>query len=131
MMPLVQIQRAPVYDCQKCGACCSFYLRHVDGVDADTPELIADPDLTHFVENDVKFTWPDGDVDTYHMEGHVMRAKVVNGQPVCVALAGQVGQSCACTVYEHRPTACRNFTAGSPACLYGRRWAGLEDPPKA
>ena len=39
----------------------------------------------------------------------------------CLALSGVVGESVLCTIYEHRPQACRQFKAGSPLCLEARK----------
>ncbi|HEX4862640.1 MAG TPA: hypothetical protein VFV02_01120 [Acidimicrobiales bacterium] len=36
------------------------------------------------------------------------------------------GENRRCTVYERRPTACRNFEPGSPACLSARARFGLD-----
>lgn len=47
--------------------------------------------------------------------------------PRCAALTGRVGQKAACGIYEWRPSPCREFEAGSPACDMARRRHGL--PP--
>ena len=39
----------------------------------------------------------------------------------CVALTGTVGVSVGCSIYDHRPSACRAFTPGSPLCLEARK----------
>ncbi|MCA0327045.1 MAG: hypothetical protein LCH89_15805, partial [Proteobacteria bacterium] len=43
----------------------------------------------------------------------------------CAALTGRLGQRVACGIYEWRPSSCREFAAGSPACLVARRRHGL------
>ena len=45
--------------------------------------------------------------------------------PRCAALWGQIGQQVRCGIYEWRPSPCREFEAGSPACLRVRRAHGL------
>ena len=53
--------------------------------------------------------------------------------PRCVALAGEVGRSVACTIYGRRPGPCRDFAPDAPlgigddACDRARRRHGL--PP--
>jgi Fe-S-cluster containining protein len=47
------------------------------------------------------------------------------GDRVCVALDGRVGKQVFCTIYEHRPSLCRQFEAGSPECFEARRAAGV------
>jgi len=43
----------------------------------------------------------------------------------CAALTGKLGQQVACGIYEWRPSPCREFQAGSPACNLARRRHGL------
>lgn len=47
--------------------------------------------------------------------------------PRCVALAGTVGESVCCTIYEQRPGACRNVLPGDEKCERARARHGL--PP--
>ena len=82
--------------------------------------------IRRFVDEEIKFQWPDGDVETVHHEGFVMRTKALNGWPVCIALTGEVGAKVSCSVYDFRPTPCRTFEAGSAACLHVRKWAGID-----
>jgi len=35
----------------------------------------------------------------------------------CVALAGTIGTNVKCSIYDHRPTACRKYEAGEKECL--------------
>lgn len=43
----------------------------------------------------------------------------------CAALTGTVGHKAACGIYEWRPSPCREFEAGSPACDRARMRHGL------
>ena len=45
--------------------------------------------------------------------------------PRCAALTGKLGEKVACGIYEWRPSPCREFEAGSPACLQARARLGL------
>ena len=44
---------------------------------------------------------------------------------ICIALQGPIGGPCGCSIYERRPPACREFTAGTEECFDTRRIAGL------
>ena len=43
----------------------------------------------------------------------------------CIALEGELGKSVSCSIYDDRPSACRQFEAGSESCLHLREKAGL------
>lgn len=98
------------YDCMNCGACCahfrvSFYagetdFHTVDGVPVDTVEAISPFRVC--------------------MQG--TRGKV----PRCTQLNGVIGKSVSCQIYQNRSTACRDFEAGSEACIRARIAHGLE-----
>ncbi|WP_020408513.1 YkgJ family cysteine cluster protein [Hahella ganghwensis] len=45
----------------------------------------------------------------------------------CVALEGEIGGDIRCNIYEQRSSTCREFEAGSEACLRARRKHGLDD----
>ena len=47
----------------------------------------------------------------------------------CAALTGKVGTKAACGIYEWRPSPCREFAAGSPACERARMRHGLPPIP--
>jgi Fe-S-cluster containining protein len=47
------------------------------------------------------------------------------GRPACVALEGEVGGSCGCSIYPDRPDVCRHFEVGEALCLEAREQAGL------
>ncbi|ABC27988.1 predicted Fe-S-cluster oxidoreductase [Hahella chejuensis KCTC 2396] len=46
-------------------------------------------------------------------------------QPRCHALCGDIGGYTTCSIYEQRPTPCREFEAGSEGCLKARAKHGL------
>ena len=93
------------FDCQSCGACCSY--------SADWPrfstEHEADLDLipSRFVAKD----------------GSGMRCSGVR----CSALSGEVGKSTSCTIYGLRPDVCRICLPGDEACLTARRAFGMAE----
>ena len=85
-------------DCQSCGACCahkwSWPILRRDRSDAvNIPEAMVRADLP------------------------LMRTT----ESRCVALSGEVGHRVGCTIYDARPSACRNFVPGSALCLEARK----------
>jgi Fe-S-cluster containining protein len=46
----------------------------------------------------------------------------------CAFLNGKIRENVACTIYETRPTTCREFEAGSDRCHAFRRMYKLEEP---
>ena len=108
-------------DCQECGACCL--------ADYDSPEYV------HMTE---------AEANIFVLAGHgekVYRDKRSKsfGEPLpsvktcydrrgnckCVALEGELGGKVRCTVYDIRPSVCRNFKPGSAVCYEARRAAGM------
>jgi Fe-S-cluster containining protein len=47
------------------------------------------------------------------------------GRPACVALRGEVGVACGCSIYPDRPNVCRQFEVGEALCRDAREQAGL------
>jgi Fe-S-cluster containining protein len=45
--------------------------------------------------------------------------------PRCTALVGEVGQSVQCTIYDGRPSPCREFDVEHAACHRARQRCGL------
>jgi Fe-S-cluster containining protein len=90
-------------DCQACGACCSFsptWPRFSTEPEADLASIPA-----RFVSDD------QGGMRCYGAR--------------CSALAGRVGSSTSCLVYELRPDVCRACVPGDDACLEARSSFGL------
>ncbi|WP_189524519.1 MULTISPECIES: YkgJ family cysteine cluster protein [unclassified Mesorhizobium] len=94
---------APVFDCQSCGACCSY--------SAEWPRFSTEDDaqLDRIPEKHV----------AADLSG--MRCDGVR----CSALSGEVGKSTACTIYELRPDVCRACMPGDDECLMARRALGF------
>lgn len=91
------------YDCQACGACCSY--------SADWPRFSMESDETLALIPE-KFVSAD-------LSG--MRC---DGQR-CMALSGEIGKFVACTIYDVRPEVCRACMPGDPECLMAREEHGL------
>jgi len=92
-----------IYDCTKCGACCRGF--DVDLVWSD-----------HGVPEDMTERTTDN-IDLFKMRQHK------DGS--CVALCGNIGESVSCSVYENRPSVCRDFQPGNIQCQLIRIQEGL------
>ena len=100
-----------VPDCVTCGVCCSFTL--IAPIEKDRNE-----GLPSYWE-----VYPDDAPDEPPIL-RVMPRDDENGQ--CVNLDGELGKKVGCSVYEHRPSGCRDFEAGSDRCREYRRMYGIE-----
>jgi len=79
--------------CMSCGACCACFRTSLYWTESD----LASPDgVPHCL--------------TDHLQNHFLVMKGTDiPVPRCIALSGSIGGPVRCTIYEHRPTACRNF----------------------
>ena len=114
--PPRQATPEPALDCQGCGACCahfrvSFYWAEADDAPGGTVPVM----LTRQVNAQLRC-----------MAG-------TEARPVrCVALAGEVGNRVACTIYDQRASSCRDLQPGDEKCRRARAAHGLETPgPRA
>ena len=101
--------------CQTCGLCCCHPLTKADGPVAD------DRLLSYSGTHEVTYRWWHGYEETFTETGYWMRMR--DGH--CIALEGELGKSVSCSIYADRPSACRQFEAGSESCLHLREKAGL------
>ncbi|WP_152048225.1 YkgJ family cysteine cluster protein [Aureimonas psammosilenae] len=87
-----------VFDCQACGACCSF--------SADWPRFS---------------TETEAEIDNIPAS---MISKNLSGmrcnEARCCALTGVVGQNTGCSIYRHRPAVCRTCVPGDAECILAR-----------
>lgn len=89
--------------CRACGACCATsrhwprFTLEDDATLALIPEALVDPGLG--------------------------RMRTVGHR--CAALAGEIGQTTGCTIYDARPIVCRDCLPGDEACAIARRKWGL------
>jgi hypothetical protein len=98
--------------CQCCGACCAAFR-----VDFHPAEVAGGA-----------FAWGQGvpPALTVPVTSAIVRmAGSDAAEPRCVALAGEVGKAVACTIYDARPSPCREFIATDDACARARRRHGL------
>jgi hypothetical protein len=98
------------FDCQRCGACCahfrvSFYWAEAD----DAPGGTVPVALTRQIS-----------------PHHRCMAGTAARPARCVALAGEIGQAVACTIYAQRSSTCRGLEPGDSQCLKARAAHGLE-----
>ena len=103
-------------NCQECGACCISFR-----VDFHVAELAGGA-----------FAWGTGVPPelTVPLTTTLVRMAVTDGAPGmaprCVALDGTPGSAVNCSICGERPGPCREFEAGSAACLRARRRHGLD-----
>jgi Fe-S-cluster containining protein len=98
--------------CQSCGACCASFR-----VDFHPVELAGGP-----------FAWGQGVPKemTVPVTAHIVRMSGTDAaQPRCVALVGEVGKSVGCSIYDGRPSPCREFDTEHAACHRARQRYGL------
>jgi len=106
--------------CLTCGACCAAFRISLDRAEADDAGGTVPVDMT----------WRFDDLS------RVMKM-AERAEPRCVALEGTIGSCVRCTIYEGRPSACREFAVswenGKPneLCDRARKEWGLEplSPP--
>ncbi|MCG2578182.1 YkgJ family cysteine cluster protein [Dechloromonas sp. XY25] len=100
--------------CQSCGACCASFR-----VDFHPAELAGGA-----------FAWGAGVPQelTVPVTASIVRmAGTDAAAPRCIALAGEVGVAVSCTLYDARPSPCREFDTEHAACNRARQRCGL--PP--
>jgi len=98
--------------CQSCGACCASFR-----VDFHPAELAGGA-----------FAWGEGVPKemTVPVTAAIVRMRGTDdAAPRCVALAGEIGQSVKCTIYDGRPSPCREFDTEHAACNRARQRCGL------
>lgn len=94
-------------DCQSCGACCSFYFVPLEKADR------------HFKTEHATDVFQANDIS-------VIRRNQETGN--CNQLNGEIGIQTACKTYANRPHNCREYEAGSDACLALRQLYGIDSP---
>lgn len=110
--------KAETSPCQSCGACCSyfrvaFFWREAEPADSPHPVPMRLVDEYSDLQRTMKGT----------TDKHFRR---------CEALQGKIGGCVACTIYENRPSPCRNFMASfelghhNPRCDEARLAHGLK-----
>lgn len=100
-----------VPDCETCGVCCAFALVVPAGKNGSHK-------LPAYWE-----IYPDDAPDEPPIL-RIMPRDAENGH--CVNLDGELGKKVGCSVYDVRPSACRDFEEGSDRCREYRRMYGIE-----
>lgn len=98
--------------CQSCGACCVSFR-----VDFHPAELAGGA-----------FAWGEGVplAMTLPVTPNIVRMRGTDDAPPrCIALAGQIGEAVNCTIYDGRPSPCREFDIEHAACNRARQRCGL------
>jgi Fe-S-cluster containining protein len=92
-----------IFDCQSCGACCSYSAEWPRFSTEDDEQLDRIP-AKHVAADESG-----------------MRCEGVR----CSALTGEIGKATACGIYDNRPDVCRACMPGDDDCLMARRAHGL------
>jgi len=95
-------------NCVECGACCASFRVDFHPSDGEAQGGRV----------------PEGLYDELNVSIARMRG-TDHAQPRCRALRGCIGERVSCFIYDERPDPCREFEAGSDACLRARRRHGL------
>jgi Fe-S-cluster containining protein len=112
---LIAASAGAEYDCRRCGACCLTstpgpgYVLLTD----DEPHRLRSLGLP--MVNDAAGQPRLG----------TLPHDAPGGTDACCAFEGAPGHPCICTIYDARPTRCREFEMGSEACRRARLRAGL------
>lgn len=102
--------------CETCGACCAFFRVVFPTIEIDGGKTLAVPMGVSSIF----------DVSQSVMNGTEKKS------PRCMALKGTVGSGVTCTIYENRPSTCRNFkkswenNTGNFLCDRARSVFGLQ-----
>ncbi len=83
------------HPCMSCGACCNYFKIQFHRYECLSENRLVPEELTYPVINSDKLVM----IGTNKKD------------PRCIALQGVVGQKVKCSIYENRPTCCRDFTA--------------------
>lgn len=101
--------QSAAFDCQSCGACCatfrvSFYWSETDAHPlGKIPQAMTKSISLH----------------------HAAMLGTTTKPPRCIALDGVIGESVSCNIYNQRSSTCREFEAGTDACIKARRLHGI------
>lgn len=98
--------------CQTCGACCASFR-----VDFHPVELAGGT-----------FAWGQGVPGemTVPVTANIVRMLGTDlTEPRCVALTGEIGKQVSCSIYDQRPSPCREFDIEHAACNRARQRCGL------
>lgn len=97
-----------MFDCQACGACCASFR----------------VDFSAFELDDSGGQVPSG--LAVEVTDSTCRMRGTDHSPArCAALTGKIGEKVGCGIYEWRPSPCREFEAGSDACVRVRMRHGV------
>lgn len=114
------------HDCTRCGVCCVYTHARVDLIQPKVGDEHPAPWRSYvevYFKDDVNDRQELLDVfDDCGVTWNCMRMEIPEGrtQPQCVALRGQLGEAVECSIYENRPTVCREFEPGSKECRDAR-----------
>ena len=110
---------AGIYDCQTCGACCHSPWSGEGYV------TVYDSDIERLKPTGLPILYIQEGADPPQYIAKLPTRLTDAGQRTCIAFAQTSDHQCTCTIYEHRPQACRKFEAGSDLCRDARQRLGF------
>jgi Fe-S-cluster containining protein len=114
----------PTFDCQSCGACCYNPAHNRAEGFFEYVQVMNDDVMMAPEHDDVRARL------TYTNEKGEVHLLLTPHEQRCVGLAGAIGRKVKCTIYDVRPSPCRNMTPGSEKCLARRAEWGIGEPPR-
>ncbi len=108
-------QKAKLFDCKACGACCA------PSYDDDRYVQISEKDYARLSSPYRNLLVVSEHVPALRERIMWLRSKINQDKDqVCACLVGTLGESVRCSIYEDRPGICRSFKAGSIYCKEAR-----------
>lgn len=107
------------HPCLSCGACCAYFRVSFSAAEVES-------------KNEYPWQVPLHLIEQSGSQLCSMKGTTHKHRPSCVCLVGKVGVAASCSIYESRPTPCRQFTASyedgkhQPRCDEARRKHGLK-----
>jgi Fe-S-cluster containining protein len=109
----------PEFNCQTCGACCS------SPYSGEAYVALTDDEATRLIRAQLPVILQRQGGDPPEFLPRLGTKLDANAAKVCAAFGGVVGSTCVCTIYEERPSACRQFEVGGRQCREERRRMGV------
>lgn len=108
------------FDCQTCGACC------VSPYTGEAYVALSDSEATRVALARLPVILQRQGGDPPEFLPRLGTKLDATATKVCAALGGVVGSQCFCSIYEERPSACRQFEVGGRECREARRRMRVE-----
>lgn len=134
-----------VHPCLSCGACCAYFRVSFSVSETSIKKTTTNINLSRVSSEAVNFDFNrykcESKANSFNVPSELvelsgsticsMKGTTHKHRPSCVAFVGKVGGAASCSIYENRPSPCRDFTASyedgkhHPRCDEARRKHGL------